>query len=76
MDMMNGAAELMKLIETMGPGLAMGVLGLWFGFKKDKQCTELMERIAGIAEKNTVSNLQVVTSVDGLRDAIRMGTRQ
>ncbi len=73
---MSGLAEVLKLVQTMGPGLAMGVLGIWFAMKKDAQYTALMERLVAIAEKNTASNIQVVGSLDGLREAIRIGTRQ
>jgi hypothetical protein len=67
--------ELPKLIGQMGPGLAIGVLGIWAAIKKDAQCTALMERLAAIAEKQAVSNEQVATSLNGVRDAIRIGTR-
>jgi hypothetical protein len=59
----------------VGPGLAIGVLGVWAAIKKDAQCTALMERLAAIAEKQAVSNEQVATSLNGVSDAIRIGTR-
>lgn len=68
------ATTIGQLIASVGPGTAIGVLGVWFGFKKDAQCTALMERLIGILDKQSQSNNAVVSSIDGLREAIRLGT--
>ena len=68
------AAAIVELIQSFGPGMGVGGLGLWFGFKKDAQCTALMERIITIAEGQTASNAQVSSSLDAIRAAIKLGT--
>ena len=68
------AAAIVELVQSFGPGIGIGSLGLWFGFKKDAQCTALMERIIDIAKAQSESNGQVVSSLDALRAAIKLGT--
>ncbi len=68
------AQGIASLIAAFGPGTAIGALGLYYGFRKDAQCTALMERIIKIAEGQAVSNERVVSTIDALRRAIRVGT--
>ena len=57
------------------PGGAVAVLAIWFALRKDAQCTELMKQLGDIATKQALSNQQVVTSLDAIREAIGKGTR-
>jgi hypothetical protein len=57
------------------PGGGIAALAIWFALRKDAQCTALMQQLTDIAKGVAVSNQQVVTSIDGLRDAIKQGTR-
>lgn len=69
------ATAIAQLITSLGPGMAMAVLGIWFGLRKDSQCTELARQLTNIATGVAVSNAQVTAAIDGLREAIRQGTR-
>lgn len=57
------------------PGGGVAALAIWFALRKDQQCTSLAQQLTDIAKSTAVSNQQVVSSLDALRDAIKMGTR-
>lgn len=57
------------------PGGGIAALAIWFAIRKDAQCTSLMQQLTDIAKGTAVSNQQVVSSLDALRDAIKQGTK-
>jgi hypothetical protein len=67
-------ATLSGLIGAL-PGGSVAVIALWFALRKDAQCQAMMTQITDIASKSAVSNVQVASSIDALRDAIRAGTK-
>ena len=57
------------------PGGGIAALAIFFAWKKDQQCTALAAQLTEIAKGSAVSNQQVVSSIDALREAIKQGTR-
>lgn len=57
------------------PGGGIASLAIWFALRKDAQCTALMERMSALAEAQVASATKVQAALDGIRDAIRIGTR-
>ncbi|MBV9842043.1 MAG: hypothetical protein JOY99_11055 [Sphingomonadaceae bacterium] len=67
-------SALQSLIGAI-PGGGIAVLAIWALIKKDAQCTALMAQLADIGKASAVTNSQVVSSIDALREAIKQGTR-
>jgi hypothetical protein len=57
------------------PGGGIAALAIWFALKKDSQCTSLMQQMADLAKAQAVSSSEVKSALEGIRDAIRVGTR-
>jgi hypothetical protein len=57
------------------PGGGIAALAIWFAIRKDAQATELMKQITDLARAQAVSASEVKTALDGIREAIRTGTR-
>lgn len=65
-----------ELFKTFGLAGMVAILAIWALIQKDKQCTAMMEKVSEIAKDNAVAAQQVATSLETLREAIRLGTRQ
>lgn len=57
------------------PGGGIATLAVWFALRKDAQCTDLMKQMADLARAQAVSASEVKSALDGIREAIRVGTR-
>lgn len=68
------AATIQAMIGAL-PGGGIAALAIWFALRKDAQCSALMERMGDLAKAQAVSASEVKTALDGIRDAIRVGTR-
>jgi hypothetical protein len=68
------AAAIQSLLGVI-PGGGIAALAIWFALRKDNQCTALMTQMAELARLQAVSASEVKTSLDSIRDAIRVGTR-
>jgi hypothetical protein len=68
------ASVIQGLIGAL-PGGGVASLAVWFALRKDTQCTGLMQQLTDIAVKQATSNEQVASSINALRDAIRLGTK-
>lgn len=68
-------ADVIQALIGVIPGGGIATLAIWFALKKDGQCTALMTQMADLAKAQAVSATEVKNSLDGIRDAIRVGTR-
>lgn len=57
------------------PGGGIAALAIWFALRKDAQCTDLMKQMADLARAQAVSSSEVKSALEGIREAIRVGTR-
>lgn len=67
-------ADLQALLGAL-PGGGIACLALWFAWKKDAQCTALMQQMTELVKSSTASAGEVKASLDAIREAIRTGTR-
>ena len=58
------------------PGGGIAALAIYFALRKDNQANALADKLAELGKAQAVSNTQVSSSIDALREAIKQGTRQ
>lgn len=57
------------------PGGGIAAIAVWFAIRKDNQCSAMMKQMTDLATAQAVSASEVKTALDGIREAIRAGTR-
>ena len=57
------------------PGGGIAALCVWFALRKDGQYVALMQQMVDLVKTQAVANAEMKATLDGLRDAIRLGTR-
>jgi hypothetical protein len=68
-----GVSEAIKALETFGPYAIVVFLGIAY-IRKDKQYSDLMNKVTTLIEQKTIADIKLESAMSGLRDVIMILT--